>query len=676
MSARRLVSGTLVSLWVAAGMLLASSAAAWADSSLPVGAPGLPDNRAYEQVTPIVKNGLDALGTTETVHAAPSGDAVSFFSTGALQGSLGADQTRLIYIALRNGGWTTRGTAAPAESFGPAGPELLSIFPDQSKLFVEALEPQLAPDATPGQETVYEQDTATGAYKFFAPLPERGAFHIVDVTPDDSSFIFEDGEQLLPAAAAGHSNLYESREGQISLVGALPAGEGGGAPAGGSHAGENGFEEYIPTRHVLSDDGSRVFFTDPETKNLYVRENAGTSLASTVRVVEAAKFQTANADGSLVFYTKGAESHEDLYVYNVETGQTSDLAPNGNVEGVLGTGGSAHEAYLYFAAESALAGTAVEGRPNIYLARYNGAGWTTSYIATLNAEGEEANDLYNWTNEYIGGTNREKVSRVTPDGKTLLFSSVNRLTSYDNAGHNELYLYEASSARTICVSCDPSGEPATTKTQLTNNGAASGLNGGASIVSPTFPPHNLSDSGAQVFFETTQALLPQDSNGTSDVYEWEKDGSGSCVQPSGCLFLISTGKGAEGSYFGDASANGNDAFFFTHQPLLAQDEDELQDVYDARVDGGVVHVAPPACSGTGCQGVPPGAPIFATPASVTFNGVGNFTPTASVKSKAKTKPKAKKKTKKRKAKHRKAKKSTSRHTRTRKSANHLGRGRK
>ena len=35
-------------------------------------------------------------------------------------------------------------------------------------------------------------------------------------------------------------------------------------------------------------------------------------------------------------------------------------------------------------------------------------------------------------------------------------------------------------------------------------------------------------------------------------------------------------------------------------------------------------MTPPVCTGTGCQGIPGAPPIFATPSSVTFEGVGNF----------------------------------------------------
>jgi hypothetical protein len=68
------------------------------------------------------------------------------------------------------------------------------------------------------------------------------------------------------------------------------------------------------------------------------------------------------------------------------------------------------------------------------------------------------------------------------------------------------------------------------------------------------------------------------------VYEWEAYGEGSCAsiaQDGGCLYLISSGTSSEQSYFGDASANGNDVFFFTRQALAPTDDDDLVDVYDA-----------------------------------------------------------------------------------------------
>ena len=72
---------------------------------------------------------------------------------------------------------------------------------------------------------------------------------------------------------------------------------------------------------------------------------------------------------------------------------------------------------------------------------------------------------------------------------------------------------------------------------------------------------------------------------------------------------------------------GSDAFIVTRAQLAPEDENDAFDVYDVRV-GARRPVSAPACSGTGCQGVPAPPPTFATPPSATFNGVGNFPPPA------------------------------------------------
>jgi hypothetical protein len=157
---------------------------------------------------------------------------------------------------------------------------------------------------------------------------------------------------------------------------------------------------------------------------------------------------------------------------------------------------------------------------------------------------------------------------------------------------------------------------------------------------------NVSADGNRVFFETAEALSSEDTNGQvkcpdvgsqltpacTDVYEWEAPGAGSCSKAApaysplneGCLYLISTGKSPYPSLFADASESGGDVFFFTRQSLVGQDKDELQDVYDARVGGGLasqnpVFVAP--CEGAeACHGpaqVPPGE---SSPGSASFLG--------------------------------------------------------
>ena len=99
--------------------------------------------------------------------------------------------------------------------------------------------------------------------------------------------------------------------------------------------------------------------------------------------------------------------------------------------------------------------------------------------------------------------------------------------------------------------------------------------------------HVLTDAG-QVFFETNEALVPSDTNGERDVYEYEGGGA----------HLISSGTSSFESTLEDVSESGNDVFFRSNQQLVPQDNQEGQIVtYDARVDGGFAEPSsPPACT--------------------------------------------------------------------------------
>jgi hypothetical protein len=144
----------------------------------------------------------------------------------------------------------------------------------------------------------------------------------------------------------------------------------------------------------------------------------------------------------------------------------------------------------------------------------------------------------------------------------------------------------------------------------------------------------MSSDGRFVFFTTEQALVPQDTNGLADVYEYDAD--------TGQLALLSSGTGEAGSWFEDASADGSNVFFLTAQKLTGWDTDTLIDLYDARIDGGYPEPVPPPvpCDGDACQGVPSALPSFNTASG--FTGLGNQrAETTTVRKKAKKKAKAK-----------------------------------
>jgi hypothetical protein len=156
-------------------------------------------------------------------------------------------------------------------------------------------------------------------------------------------------------------------------------------------------------------------------------------------------------------------------------------------------------------------------------------------------------------------------------------------------------------------------------------------------------PRYLSDSG-RLFFDSYEALVPQDVDGTEDVYEYEPQGAGRCTSAAstyvetmgGCLGLVSSGTSAEGSSFMDAGETGEDVFFRTAAKLVPQDFDKAMDIYDAHECSAAVPcfpvapVSPPACTtGDACKAAPTPQPgLFGPAPSATFSGVGNVTPTA------------------------------------------------
>jgi hypothetical protein len=376
-------------------------------------------------------------------------------------------------------------------------------------------------------------------------------------------------------------------------------------------------------------------------------------------------------DGERLYWASNGEGAanegNDLYRYDVETGKLTDLTPDSDPESVHGAevqgvlGASEDGSYLYFAANGVLAegasrgdchgvGEAVAGTCNLYL-EHEGQ---LSFIA-------KGVGLGNWRakSKTGGGGDVPKVSRVSADGRTLLFTS------------DELYRYRVGDPDPIlCIACNPTGLPPTGGVSFSNIKPV----GFQSNSPPPVLSRYLSADGNRVFFQTSEALVPADTNGLEgcpfvdnnggvvracqDVYEWEAKGTGSCgwqAQNGGCLYLISTGKSDDASYLADASASGDDVFFFTRERLAAQDKDSLRDVYDARVGGGLAsqNQPPPQvpCEGEACKAGATPPPVQGSPATPLFSGPGNQKPHHK-----KTKAKKKKKKKRHHSKKRDAKK--------------------
>jgi hypothetical protein len=389
---------------------------------------------------------------------------------------------------------------------------------------------------------------------------------------------------------------------------------------------------------------------------------------------QTAKYEDASADGSKVFFTSTAELTNDadtgpednaanLYEYNVETGALTDLTVVTEAEkaedavgaAVLGLVTAGEDgSYVYFVAEGRLTAQANAGgevpevgKPNLYLS-HDGR---VTFIAQLArpklkvSQVPYSGDETDWWDPHLdeqAGPGWHTV-RVTPDGTHLAFQSMRSLTGYDNeqaapgeceeeafnefGDCREVYLYDAETEKLVCASCAPSGARPVGPAELGGHEQTRDSFGG---VAPFYLPQNLSADGRRLFFQTPDALVPQDSNGLPDVYEWEEAGEGSCTRAEGCVFPVSNVAGGNESLFMDATPDGEDVYIATQDQLMpAADSDTSVNVYDARVGGGFpVSVAPPACDNADSCKPPVAAQpaVFGVPTSATFSGPGDTAP--------------------------------------------------
>jgi hypothetical protein len=719
--------------------------------------PGLPDGRAYEVVSSLEngtsvfepkeegQNGNTGFGfrTQRPFRAAAGGDAFTYLGTAAPAGGNGASEEELgvQFLAHRgHSGWSA-GVLQPNDFLSP---QFQSFSSDLSVGILDSTE-ALTPGVPERYDVPYADSTSTGALSplFTSTPPQRGsragefwAYGVAEGEPgeylafagasaDFSHLLFEANDALTQLAertlpSQEENDLYDSVSGRPYLVNVLPGGE----PAPNATFGfspptvlysREGLKVQPDFEHVISSDGSRIFWTDLSTGVLYVRENDTASeercaipqpagAACTVQVSQGVfpgQYLSATLDGRYVVYSEGG----DLYRFDVETGgretlagesyittgtgeltvgarevtsvtgsftagesvygpgippdtyilevngstlQLSEPAFSGGTHVALAAGGaevhgllgsSENGEYIYFAAGGALSTGAsrrncaerAEKECNVY-ALHVGEN-SPRFVAILSSlDGAGKGTTTSSGNPQRGDWQPDvgyRTAFVTPGGLHLVFQSTRNLTSFPSDGVREIYMYDFSAGELTCVSCNPRGTPES------QEGAELPVS-----FSNTFQHRFVSSDGDRVFFNTAEALVPQDKNGKSDAYEWERDGTGSCSRAPGCVYLLSGGTSADNSYFLDASENGDDVFIDSRTDLVPQDKGEVFEVFDAHVctsEAPCPQETTLACTGTGCQGTPSAPPTFATPPSATADGPENPAPTpAVIKQKPKT----------------------------------------
>jgi sugar lactone lactonase YvrE len=617
---------------------------------------GLPDNRAYEQVSPIDKSGFDI--NYGPVIARPDGGAVAFGSLGAFAGSR-AGAMPSTYVASRGADWQSGALAPPTDPVAElVTGKVMGASGDLGKQLV-ATNAKLTPEAVEDDNlavNIYIHDSATDSYQYVAtshafvppvgPIPNgaQGQFlfyaQFVGASEDGSRFFFSTQSGALgttpdgPAGeGTGPTKLYEfdTTSGQLAYVGVLPdesVDPGGSQGAGAASANP---ASALPF-HPVADDGQRVYWSGSSSR-LYLREGGQSTLVSERQSDDSAQSAAlwgTSADGGIAFLTSADKLTADaspagtyLYRYDAGADQLTDLTPHASSAGVgkvLGV--SADGTYVYFLAAGKLTAAASSTAPNLY-AWHEG---TTRLIGIL---GSKATEL-------TGPQSPNDYWRLSASGRYLGFlfgGEIEGPHSTDPLPFRQAYLYDYVEDTLTCASCPPGGFASADVSLHELSIPAKGAFGTRSFMnSEVGMTRNVSDAG-QFFFQSRDRLVSADVNGQQDVYEFELAANGTCSTSSasfspftgGCLRLISSGESANDSYFGDASPSGNDAFFLTRESLVLQDEDQLVDLYDARVGGGIASQNQPRvkpcdpevnCQGPGTS--PPGGqgagpPVFVGP---------------------------------------------------------------
>jgi hypothetical protein len=557
--------------------------------------------RAWEQVSPVDKGDGDIIAEQLETKASADGDAAAFESKLGFGDTVGSGTVgQSTYMARRGAsGWSTHSLLPESD------PEALQTLfasnrvevyaEDLSNAFLWAYDLPAVADDAKKQMNIYAEDTATRGLRTVSKTqveePNISTFlstEYAGYSDDAKHFAFSPPfsgfgppPQLLPDARPGVTNVYKWDDGVLSVAGKLPDGEV--PPAGAAQAAFN-------SKYTMSADGSRLaFVASPDgsaPSQLYLQVDGAPSVwvsepetsdndDKTPR--NGIVFQGMTPDGKNVFFASdeplldednapGPDLYRFTYSADPENNDNLTLITNNGSSSVPSTGGvlvgmSDDARRVYIHQSDSVVKLWQEGVPG---------------LTVVDPTPFQSLEPFKWLALLASEPGH---GRVSPDGNWLAYINKN----------GRIYLYDREGDSLSCASC-PSG--ATIVPTVTHTGGRA-LKG--------FRPRFLSDDG-QVFFTSTGSLVPEDTNGVADVYEYDGE--------TGTLSLLSTGKGSEPAMFADASRSGADVFIVTRQQLVKSDRDEYVDLYDVRAGGGFEEsesgLSP--CSGEACQGAAPASP--------------------------------------------------------------------
>jgi hypothetical protein len=646
----------------------AGSEEACPNQALRIGASAnLPDCRAYEQVTPVDKEGSHELfhyeGLAPPSYALVGEDGAHVMVNAPVTWDAGSGDNPYFLSREEGKGWQmTAGAPQPEAGLSIYTPQVFS-----PALTEMGFESKAGTSIGSAAENVdFRVGPPGGPYATVAivPVKQQGAGWVA-ASGSFSKLILEVEDHKLvepPTTTKSGTDLYEYSAGALRQVNVGIGRCGAVIATGNEETGGGG----ISGPHVVSTDGSRVFFEASPgnecsaSRHLYMRVNGGSPSAETVDI-GSYRFVAADSSASEVLVEKQSGANPGLYLY--QPGSALRLLPA--TSPLVGTHFTVSEDLKEIYAESAaqltpeaapVSLTSGEQAINIY--RYDLPTGTLRFVARAETD--------------------ELVSHMSSDGRYYYFTSRSVAGLPGGAvvlggGHEtdhhlkppaiptmQVYRYDSSEHSIECVSCASPTDPEPKLGADFGNGS-----NGQSTARAGLPRLTLvSSNGDYAFFQTPAALVPSDVDGevtpegtgglgiehastdnslSGDVYEWRRDGVRGCARLQGCLALITNGRGGFLNLLLGTANEGNDVFVYTHSQLVSQDSDTAGDIYDVRIGGGfpLPPPGPVECEGSACQ-TPVSPPNDATPSSFTFTGPGNLLQSAPSKAAKAKKPKANK----------------------------------
>lgn len=670
--------GTLLLTALVCCLLPQWAAAEATPGSEPTAGPsGLPDGRVYEQASPPNKYASEAGGSFDVdpfIAAGVGGDEVAFFNPGPLgETPAGVDYFSIAHRTAT--GWHThaavprgegvQGTFVtnPENGLGFSADMTATLFGAKDTFVPE----QETSSPTPHIYRYSEDGTVQWLGKpaiakplAFLNFPEDG--QLAGASPDYDTVYYAFNGVLTPeeeekdphlgdisrrgaveslnggaGAATADYGFFEWQDGSLRYAGVLP--DGYVDPYGAASA-ATADDRYYSAEHLdnqVSEDGSKAFFVSPDPDansgrptELYVRETATDGAKRSILVSrdpllpqvegeaapapdgvldgggssEYGSYMHASPDGKRVFFESvdqltseaPVDERAKQYMFDTETETLTYLPGVAELE-IPCKPCSALPSHVLAVSQN--------GSDFLFLRAHALGVWRDGKVTEVAADATRPYESLN-------------VVRVTPSGSTFVFQGHSPLSTFkfnNGAGaYEEVYRYEVASNKLECVSCPPAGTAPTGDASLSHDFPRGNL--GNTFLDIT-GNRGISEDGSRIFFDSPDTLVPQDTNGKRDAYEWE----------NGTRYLISTGVSDEESFFGDNSPSGNDVFFSTSEGLVTGDTDNGFDVYDARVPRPGDQLPPSAapCEGAVCQGPPSVPNLLGAPASETLSGPGNQT---------------------------------------------------